>query len=107
MPKGGIVDGDAIMIFEVAGLLLPSAYCQIAGAGAHHKSYRTDLGGDQAAIRENADPNGDIDVLVDGIDDAVGQHKSQFDIRIGIQEFDRDRKQIHVPQAPGGCYQKP
>ena len=75
--------------------------CKIGGAPAYDDTYRADACRDlAAAVRKRADPNRNVDVLLNRVDDPVGQHEPQTDFRIRIQEFYREWEEMRMTETP-------
>ena len=72
--------------------------CEIARAPAHHATDRADAGRDEAAVGQLADANGDIDMLFEQIDDAVGLHQPDVDVGIGLEEVGDDRQDMQAAE---------
>ena len=64
---------------EILGYRGQPARCRIARSGAHQAAHRPQAGRDQAAVGERADAQRDLQLIVQEVRDAVGEH-----------EFDRD-----------------
>ena len=88
------------MIANLIGCLRTPPCREIGRTCAHHGTNRPDPCCDHAAFGQAADPNRDVDVFLDRIDDAIGEQKSQADIGEQTQELDRQRQQMRVSQAP-------
>src|SRR5215467_14650117 len=52
------------------------------------------------------DPNGDIDALVDEIDDAIDKQHVGADFRVALQKFAYDRAQIASPESHRGGHRE-
>src|SRR5882724_12624199 len=86
------------MCAEVAGSRRRAARGEIGRARADHAADFPDPRRDQAAIGQGADPNGEIDRLLQEIDRAVGEHQPDVDVRIGPEERRHDRQHVEAAE---------
>ena len=113
------------MAGEIVGRRRSAARGQIGGTGADHAPDRPQARGEQAAVRQRADAQRDIDLIVHKMSDPVGQHETdrQYGPRGGdvgaprrgqLQPLRRPDQQAGVEMfleirdlAADGCERKP
>ncbi len=67
---------------------------EIGGAAAHHVAHRADPRRNQSAIRQRADAHGNVDVIVDQVEVAVGEDKPDIDLRPLGKKLGDDRQDM-------------
>ena len=82
------------MAGELGRMLRPAARREIGRAGADDPADRPDAHRDQAAVRQLADPHGEVDMVFGETDDAVVEHQPDVDLGIGLEELDDDRQHM-------------
>src|SRR6516165_9695341 len=101
-----IVNGDAIILAQIAELFWLAPRLQVRGATADDDSDRTNASRNHTAVRQSSHADRDIDILLDRVDDMVSQQQPQRNVRVGFEEFDRKRQQMHVAEAPWRCHRQ-
>src|SRR6185437_7802263 len=76
------LEGNALMPGEIAWSGRHAMRCEIGGTRAYDSAYRSDSRRHQRAIRQIANPDGDVGVLVHQMHDAIREHEANFDRRI-------------------------
>jgi hypothetical protein len=71
---------------------------KIGWAAADDPARNADARGDQAAVRQMSDPNGNIDVVVQVIEDTVRKDQANIDFRESLAELDDDRDDVESPE---------
>jgi len=92
------VECDAVVVAKIGRLPRNAARSKIGRAGANDVTDRSDAVCNHAAVRQDADPNREIDSLLEQVDNMIAEEKTQIDVRICRQEFQRDRQQVQVSE---------
>ena len=79
------------MLIEFCGRLRRASCFQILRARTCHPADRPQPGRNHAAVWQPSDPDRNIDLIVDQVDDLIGQHQPCADVRIGREEVEQDR----------------
>jgi hypothetical protein len=98
--RGTPVSSIVVVSNEVGRRKGPAARGEIARTCAGDHPHGPDAGRDQAAIGERADADRHIDAVLDQIENAIRQQKTQTDFRIRLLELTRERQEVEVPDAP-------
>ena len=69
------------------------------GFGADHAPGAADRTGVKLAVRQRPDTQGDIDLILHQIERALREHHAQIDLRIGIEEVERDWQDMHLAKG--------
>jgi len=70
----------------------------VPGARAHDAANLADTNRDEAAVRQRADTDRQVQVIVDQIERSVGQHQAHIDLRKGLQEIGRHRQDMQAAE---------
>ncbi len=77
------LEHDAIMPLKARRRLWRTTRVQITRACARHPTYRADPGCHQKAVGQRPDPHRYVDMLINQIDDMIGQQEPRGDVGIG------------------------
>ena len=88
-------------VFQVGGHFRRAALREIGRRGADHPLQVGDLALDEGAFRDVARAHGDIGVLLDQVDQTVGDRQFEVDFRVAGEEIGQGRGQL--VQAEGGA----
>ena len=96
---------DEVMTLEVSGRTRLAAPAEIVRAGAHHPPDLADSPRNQSAVRQTSDSHSDVYVVLDQIDDPIGQDEPDSDLRIGCKEFVNDWRHVQRAKRDRRCNQ--
>lgn len=74
---------------------------QVVGGRDQHDPGVAELAGDQAAVPRPADPDGEVEPLVDQADRPVAEGHVELDLREGEGEVEQDRGELQRPEGEG------
>ena len=89
---------QAVVLGEVGGRGRDAVALEIAGARAEHASVRCEAAGDQAGILELADPDRQIDALLDQVDEGIGHGEVDPERRMQGEEVGQRRRDVQAPE---------
>src|SRR5882672_4053857 len=87
---GEPLEGDAVKLRQVLGPLRRSKPFKEGGTGAGDGSDHPDLRRDQCRILKDAEPECNMDLLLDEVDAAVCEEDPHVDLRVRFEELDDD-----------------
>lgn len=88
---------------QILGRARRSASREIRGTGADHAVKSADPDRNHATVRQRADAEPDIDLLLKETQHAIVEDQTDIDIRIGLQEIPQDRDEANAPEDDWGC----
>ena len=91
------------MLAKRVGRFRRSARLKIVWARAGHPAHRAEAHRNHAAVGQSSYTNRDIDMIVDEIDDMVGEHQPRMNVGIGFQEIQNNRRDMQFPEHDRGC----
>src|SRR5262249_24236181 len=97
---------DAVMTGQILWRARRSPSRQIGRTRADYSARRADPYRDQAAVRQRANTQSDIDLLLKQAQYAIGEDQIGLDVRIGLQEIRQDRNEVSAPKADRGRHRQ-
>ena len=82
------------MACEICWMFRNSSPGEIARAAANQPAHRANLGADLAAVRQSANTNGKIDLLLYKVCHSISKHEPDIDVRISLQKLRDDRQDV-------------
>ena len=86
---------DRLVVRQLRRQARPAARRQVAGRGAQHPPYGADANGRQRRVRQLGNPDGNIDALVDQMDDAIGEQSRDRQVRVAVEQVEQNRRHDH------------
>ena len=94
-------DDDAVVVLQVGGDFGRPAPLQIGRGGTDHALQVGNLALDEWPFRDMAGAHGDVGLLLDEVDQPVGDRQIDVDVRIARQKIGQRRRELM--QAEGGA----
>ena len=85
---------DAVVLAQVGGDLRRAALCEIGWGGADHALQIGDLALDELALRDVARAHGNVGLLLQQIDEPVGDRQGEVDLRVARKEIGERRREL-------------
>ena len=94
-------------MLEIVGRRRTAVLSEIGGTCTDDAAHRSNAGGGQRTIREITDPQGNIHLVIYEMGDAVGEHQSYVDFRVGAQKVSSPPVQAMQPtEHRRSCHRK-
>ena len=85
---------DAVVLFELLRHLRRAVLGEIGGRGARHQARGAEAPRDQARIAEIAKLDGEVEAVVDQIDEIVAEDQRDANVGIAFREGVDDRRDM-------------
>ena len=95
-----LIDRNAVMAEKIVRRLRASASSKIFWTRAGYDTNGSNACRDHAAVWKRPNANGDVDLILDRIQDAIAEQETQGDIRVHFQELTGEWEQVEMPEAP-------
>ncbi len=95
-------EGDAVVVGQGFGGGGFAAAGEVGGSGADDPADLADLAGDQVAVGQAADADGDVHVSFDEVDHLVGEDEADGDFGVGGEEGVDDGRHVEFAEHDGG-----
>ncbi|GAA0265207.1 hypothetical protein GCM10009127_00470 [Alteraurantiacibacter aestuarii] len=86
------------MLVQISKALRDSTFGEVGGTGTGDPAHGTQPGCDQAAIRQLANPDGQIHLVFNQIDNVIRKSQAHVDFGKVIEKVEHDRLNVQPPE---------
>src|SRR5271156_3929975 len=95
-----LIDRNAVVVGKIIRRLRTPTSSKIFWTRAGDDTNGSNASRDHAAVWKRPNTNGHVDLILNGIQDAIAEQETQSDIRVNVEELAREGKQVKMPEAP-------